>query len=69
LYGYAIPGLPSGNLQIEGLFGRLHRHEQRISGRKSIGELRSFGQVQVLFVAESEHALLKQIHSTVLGVL
>ena len=67
LYCYAIPGLPPDNLQIESLFGCLRRHQRRISGRKSTVELRTFGQVQVLFVADSEQALLKQIQSAGLG--
>ena len=61
LYCYDIPGLPPDNLQIESLFGRLRRHQRRISGRKSTRELRDFGQAQVLFIAESEAALLEQI--------
>jgi hypothetical protein len=61
LYCYNIPGLPPDNLQIESLFGRLRRHQRRISGRKSTRELRDFGQAQVLFFAESEAALLEQI--------
>jgi hypothetical protein len=61
LYCYAIPGLPQDNLQLESLFGRLRRHQRRISGRKSTQELHDFGQAQVLFRAESEAELLKQI--------
>ena len=61
LYCYNIPGLPPDNLQIESLFGQLRRHQRRISGRKSTRELRDFGQAQVLFIAESEAALLEQI--------
>jgi hypothetical protein len=61
LYCYDIPGLPPDNLQIEDLFGRLRCHQRRISGRKSTRELRDFGQAQVLFIAESEAALLTQI--------
>jgi hypothetical protein len=61
LYCYDIPGLPPDNLQMESLFGRLRRNQRRISGRKSTRELRDFGQVQVLFNAESEALLLQQI--------
>ena len=61
LFCYDIPGLPQDNLQLEALFGRLRRHQRRISGRKSTRELRDFGQAQVLFVAESETDLLRQI--------
>ena len=61
LFGYDIPGLPQDNLQMEALFGRLRRHQRRISGRKSTRELRDFGQAQVLFLAESETHLLNQI--------
>jgi hypothetical protein len=61
LYCYDIPGLPQDNLQIESLFSRLRRYQRRISGRKSTRELRDFGQAQVLFIAESEAALLEQI--------
>lgn len=58
---YDIPGLPPDNLMLESLFGRLRRHQRRISGRKSTRELRDFGQCQVLFLAESEEELLEQI--------
>lgn len=61
LFCYDIPGLPQDNLQMEALFGRLRRHQRRISGRKSTRELRDFGQAQVLFLAESEAELLRQI--------
>jgi hypothetical protein len=61
LHCYDIPGLPPDNLLLEALFGRLRRHQRRISGRKSTRELRDFGQFQVLFLAESEVKLLEQI--------
>jgi hypothetical protein len=58
---YDIPGLPADNLRLEGFFGRLRRHQRRISGRKTTRELRDFGQYQALFVAESEADLLRQL--------
>jgi len=58
---YDIPGLPPDDLQLEALFGRLRRHQRRISGRKSTRELRDFGHCQVLFWTESEEALLHQL--------
>ena len=58
---YDIPGLPPDNLQLESLFNRLRCHQRRISGRQSTKELRDFGQYQVLFMAESEEALLEQL--------
>ncbi|HZD57565.1 MAG TPA: hypothetical protein VE136_12610 [Anaerolineales bacterium] len=61
LFCYDIPGLPQDNLQLEALFGRLRRGQRRISGRKSTRELRDFGQAQVLFMAENETDLLRQI--------
>jgi hypothetical protein len=61
LHCYDIPGLPPDNLLLEALFGRLRRHQRRVSGRKSTRELRDFGQYQVLFLAESEEELLEQI--------
>lgn len=61
LYCYDIPGLPQDNLQLESLFGRLRRHQRRISGRKSTRELLDFGQAQVLFSATSAQELLRQI--------
>ncbi len=64
---YDIPGLPPDNLQMESLFGRLRCNQQRINGRKSTRELRDFGQIQVLFAAESEAVLLKQIQGIPLG--
>ncbi len=61
LHCYDIPGLPPDNLKLEALFGRLRRHQRRVSGRKSTPELRDFGQCQVLFLAESEEDLLQQL--------
>jgi transposase InsO family protein len=61
LYCYDIPGLPQDNLYLESLFGRLRRHQRRISGRKSTQELNVFGQAQVLFMAKSAEELLQQI--------
>jgi len=61
LHCYDIPGLPADNLQMEALFGRLRRHQRRISGRKSTGELRNFGHCQVLFLADSQQDLLQQM--------
>jgi hypothetical protein len=61
LYCYDIPGLPQDNLQLEALFGRLRRHQRRISGRKSTRELYDFGQAQILVQANSEADLLTQI--------
>jgi len=58
---YDIPGLPPDNLHLESLFNRLRCHQRRISGRKSTKELRDFGQYQVLFIAESQDALLEQL--------
>jgi len=58
---YDIPGLPQDNLRLEAFFGRLRRHQRRVSGRKSTRELRDFGQCQVLFLAENEDELLAQI--------
>ena len=58
---YDIPGLPQDNLQLEALFGRLRHHQRRISGRKSTQELHDFGLAQVLFRAETQTELLKQI--------
>jgi hypothetical protein len=64
---YDIPGLPPDNLHLESLFGRLRRHQRRISGRKTTRELRDFGQYQVLFVAESEEDLLRQLREVSLA--
>ena len=58
---YDIPGLPPDNLMLESLFGRLRRHQRRVSGQKSTRELRDFGQYQVLFIAGSQEDLLQQI--------
>lgn len=68
LHCYDIPGLPPDNLMLESLFGRLRRHQRRISGRKSTRELRDFGQYQVLFLAESEEELLEEIRQVSLEV-
>ena len=61
LHCYDIPGLPADNLQLEAFFGRLRRHQRRISGRKSTAELRSLGHCQALFQAETEADLLGQL--------
>lgn len=58
---YDIPGLPPDNLMLEALFGRLRRHQRRVSGRKATRALRDFGQYQVLFLSESEEELLEQL--------
>lgn len=67
LHCYDIPGLPPDNLALETLFGRLRRHQRRISGHQSTRELREFGQYQVLFGAESEADLLKQLQQVPLA--
>ena len=61
LYCFDIPGLPQDNLKLESLFGRLRRHQRRISGRKSTRELQAFGQAQVLLIAPTFQDLLRQI--------
>lgn len=67
LHCYDIPGLPPDNLQMESLFGRLRRHQRRISGRKSTKALRDFGQCQVLFSAQSQAQLLQQLRNVPLS--
>jgi hypothetical protein len=61
---YDIRGLPPDNLKMEALFGQLRRHQRRISGHKSTRPLRDFGQYQVLFDAQSEEELQKQLQRT-----
>lgn len=61
LHCYDVSGLPPDNLAVEAVFNQLRRHQRRISGRKSTGELRARGHYQVLFKAESEEALLAQM--------
>jgi hypothetical protein len=61
LHCYEITGLPPDNLKLESFFGRLRRHQRRISGRNSTRELLDFGQAQVLFTAASLPELLSQI--------
>jgi hypothetical protein len=63
LHTYDIPGLPPDNLQIESLFGRLRRHQRRVSGRKSTRPLRVFGHYQVLFSADSQADLLNHLRT------
>jgi len=67
LHTYNIPGLPPDNLQIEGLFGRLRRHQRRVSGRKSTRPLREFGHFQVLFSADSQADLLNHLRTVPLA--
>jgi len=63
LHTYDVPGLPPDNLQIESLFGRLRRHQRRVSGRKSTRPLREFGHYQVLFSADSQSDLLNHLRT------
>ena len=63
LHTYDVPGLPPDNLQIENLFGRLRRHQRRLSGCKSTRPLREFGQYQVLFSADSPADLLNHLRT------
>jgi hypothetical protein len=67
LHTYDIPGLPPDNLQIESLFGRLRRHQRRVSGRKSTRPLREFGHYQVLFSADSQADLLHHLRTVPLA--
>jgi len=64
---YDIHGLPPDNLALEAVFGRLRRHQRRVSGCKSTRKLRDFGQFQVLFLADSEAELLNQLQQVPLG--
>lgn len=68
LHCYDVPGLPPDNLKLESFFGRLRRHQRRISGRKSTRELNDFGQAQVLFTATSLAELLSQIQAIPLAL-
>ena len=63
LHTYDIPGLPPDNLQIESLFGRLRRHQRRVSGRKSTRPLLEFGHYQVLFSADCHADLLHHLRT------
>ena len=67
LHTYDIPGLPPDNLQMESLFGRLRRHQRRVSGRKSTRPLREFGHYQVLFSADSPTDLLNHLRTVPLA--
>jgi len=67
LHCYDIPGLPADNLHLEALFGRLRRHQRRISGRKTTHELRDLGQCQVLFRAETQEELLGHLRDVKLA--
>ena len=67
LHTYDIPGLPPDNLQMESLFGRLRRHQRRVSGRKSTRPLRDFGHYQVLFSADSPADLLNHLRTVPLA--
>ena len=67
LHTFDIPGLPPDNLQIESLFGRLRRHQRRVSGRKSTSPLREFGHYQVLFCADSQADLLHHLRTVPLA--
>jgi hypothetical protein len=58
---YDLSHLPQDNLQLEACFGRLRRHQRRITGQRSTRPLQDFGQVQVLFQAENFEALLRML--------
>jgi hypothetical protein len=65
---YDIPGLPQDNLQLEALFGRLRRHQRRISGRKSTQELHDFGlnkTTKIIRNNRSQTGLLPVFRSTI----
>jgi len=61
---YDIRGLPPDNLKMEALFGQLRGHQRRISGQQSTRPLRDFGQFQVLFDAQSEEELRRELQRT-----
>lgn len=63
LHCYDIQGLPPDNLALEALFSDLRRHQRRISGHKSTGELSALGHYQVLFQAQSQTDLLAQMRT------
>jgi hypothetical protein len=67
LHCYAIKGLPPDNLALEAIFSTLRRHQRRISGHKSTGELRVLGHYQVLFQAECKEDLLAQLRTVPLA--
>ena len=68
LHCYDIPGLPPDNLAIEAFFGRLRRHQRRVSGRASTKGLRNRGHYQVLFTAQSEEDLLRRMQGVPLAL-
>jgi hypothetical protein len=72
LHCYDVPGLPPDNLALESLFGRLRRHQRRVSGRKSTRELRDFGHCENrrrLEEAEAPRRLLHRLHRDPLGTM
>ena len=52
-----------GMPEIESLFGRLRRHQRRVSGRKSTRPLKEFGHYQILFSANSPADLLNHLRT------
>lgn len=64
---YDVPGVPADNLELEGFFNRIRKHERRSSGRASTRSLGSLGAYQVLFIAESEQELLSCIRQVALA--
>lgn len=58
LHCYDTPGLPRHNLQLEGIFGTLRRHQRRVSGRKETSLLRVFGPGEIMFLALQDDEVL-----------
>lgn len=58
LHCYDVPGLPRHNLELEGVFGTLRRHQRRISGRRETTPLRIFGPGEMVFLALEDEEVL-----------
>ncbi|MEE8390254.1 MAG: hypothetical protein V3S14_05575 [Anaerolineae bacterium] len=63
LHCYDIAGLPRHNLQLEGTFGALRRHQRRVSGRKETTPLRVFGPGKIVVQVLDEGEILPWLQS------
>ncbi len=63
LHCYDDPQLPRHNIQLESLFGRMRRHQRRVSGRKETSPLRTFGPGLLMSLSLNEAEILPWLQS------
>jgi len=55
--------LPRLNIQLESLFGRIRRHQRRVSGRKETTALHTFGPGLLIALSFKEEEILPWLQS------